>query len=158
MTNPLRHQSRRDLLDRGLSVDEVRSARRRGALTRLARGLYVDAPAFDQLTADERYRVRIGALAARSPGLVVSHQSAAALLGLPLLTPPDHVHFTRPGRGGFRRTDELVVHPGALPDADLTVRDDILLTSAARTVVDVALTVSVYPAVVVADPRRSIAG
>ncbi len=67
MTNPLRHQSRRDLLDRGLSVDEVRSARRRGALTRLARGLYVDAPAFDQLTADERYRVRIGALAARSP-------------------------------------------------------------------------------------------
>lgn len=143
---------RRELHTDGLTDSDIRAAVEYGGLIRLAPGAYVSDMDYRQLNWEERYRLTVQAVARRrTADIVVSHVSAAALLGLPLVdTPCDVVHLTQPRRGGVRRrrTNQVAMHSGRVPQADRVTIDGIALTAAARTLVDVSRTESPTTAVV----------
>lgn len=146
---------RRELAAAGLTDDELDRACRRGSLRRLRRGAYVlthvepgDPP--DRL-ALHRLAVR-AAVRTVCGEAVVSHASAAALHGIDLWRVPlDRVEMTRARRSGARAGRELRLHAAALDPDEVTVVDGIVVTSVARTVVDIARSVPLEPAVAVAD-------
>ena len=69
-----------------LGSDRVlRDRHTRGELVRLTRGAYIDRRVWDSLKPHEQYSARVVALARAAPSTVFSHESAAAMWGLPLL-------------------------------------------------------------------------
>lgn len=83
---------------------------------------------------------------------VFSHESAAALHGLPWLRRwPDEVHLICERRTGGRTQRDVVRHCVGLEHVDPVVVDGMLVTSPARTAFDIALTRPFDQAVVVAD-------
>lgn len=145
-------RTRSEYLRHGHTDAEIRADLAGGRLTRLCTGVYVATKPYLALRADQRYVVRVRAEAARSPGLVVSHLSAGAYFGLPIVrTSLTRVHFTRPGRGGSRRNRRRWVHFGDLPDGYRVTVDGIELTTLARTLVDIGRAESLDTAVAVAD-------
>ena len=146
------HLLRPDILAAGTTDAEIKSSLHRRELRRLGPGTYVDADAFNRLQAEQQYRVRIRAVAARSKGLVVSHASAVALHELPLLgLDLGCVHLTRPGHGGNRRAAARWVHAGELPLSLRTSVDGVAVTTVARSIVDLARSVAPSIAVVAGD-------
>ncbi|MFT4123808.1 MAG: hypothetical protein QM635_08250 [Microbacteriaceae bacterium] len=124
-----------------------------GGRVRLARGAYADAAALAVLERRDRYIARIRAVAAtRRSRRVVSHESAAALLGLPLFPGDDaRVHLTAvPPHGGVR-TPGVQLHVARLGDEDVVEIDGMLVTSLARTVLDLAASASRATAIAAAD-------
>ena len=81
---------RSDLLANGITDAEIKSARGSGAWTRVHRGAYCPTDLLAGLNSEQRYRLRSIAVARRSPHLVLSHHSAAAMLGLPLWGRPSN--------------------------------------------------------------------
>jgi len=148
-----------DLVAQGWSRDEVRAQVRAGNLIPVYRGTYVRAT--DRSTGSKASRspgsdrarpipatpdasrahelLLIRAVAGRSPGLVVSHRSAALAHGLPV--PADArpvVHLTRRADAGARRSSNRHVHAGpVLPDEVVTVCG-LAVTAIPRTLVDLA--------------------
>ncbi len=93
-----------------------------------------------------------GTLPQLHPRAVISHGSAALLHDLPIF--PEAVrrlHLTRDRDGGGVRRPLVHVHGSALPAEDVTVVDQIPVTSLARTVVDLARTLPYEQAVAVGD-------
>ena len=141
----------RSLSAQGLTRADVRALERAGELTRIRRGVYQRGPFEAGDGARHRQLVRATWLEL-GDGATVSHASAAVLHGLPLLgKAPARVCVTRP-EGGHGRADS-VLHLRLCPiDAAETVLiGDVLVTSLARTVVDVARESSLDQGVVVAD-------
>ncbi|QUD83443.1 hypothetical protein J8M97_01810 [Gordonia polyisoprenivorans] len=133
---------RRDAIKRGATDAEIARGLRDGTLARVGWGGYVpvkgDCELDEFAVREERYRdsvlaaVRIGG-ERRYP----SHQSAAALLGIPLLdSDTSKVHFTSKASG--RTTQSLIVHQAHITPTDLVEANGVLVTSIARTVCDVA--------------------
>jgi hypothetical protein len=86
---------RRDAVRDGWSDDELGRLVRSGELSRLRRGAYVNGTLPSDAAANHALLVRATLAGLRRPA-VVSHQSAAVLLGLPLWDVPlDRVHVTR---------------------------------------------------------------
>ena len=147
----------RDLTQRGFSNSEIRRMVSRGELARLRRGAYVTdqllTAAIDPYDLRTPHRRLIEATADQlHPRAAISHGSAAAVLGLPLFTPMvEHVHVTRDRRGGGVRRPVVWVHGSPLREDDRMVVDGLVVTSLARTALDVARTVSYNRAVAVAD-------
>ena len=140
----------RALREQGYSYDEVIRRTRRGELERIRRGAYA-TPTDAALTREEQHR-RL--LHATVPQLVddsvVSHGSAAVLHGLPVWsTAIAHVHITRPDDG--KRRSILHVCGAPLAAGDVTIVDGIVVTSLARTVLDLARTRPMPQAVAAAD-------
>jgi hypothetical protein len=83
-------------------------------MSRLRRGAYVDGTLPADAAASHALRVRATLAGLRRPA-VVSHQSAAVLLGLPLWDVPlDRVHVTRsPERGTTPGGCSAVMSPGS---------------------------------------------
>jgi len=86
---------------------------------------------------------------------VASHQSAAALYGLPLLTPQPEGAVTLtvpPGKrkGGYSRSG-VICHTADLPAEHVTKRYGLPVTTGGRTVVDLARTSPFMDGVVTAD-------
>lgn len=135
--------TRRNVVESGLGTDsELAAAVCSGDLTRAWRGVYhaasddPDGDDDDPITAAYRRRVIGGAMSGGSER-VVSHQSAAALHGLPLLGREESVHFTVDRKaGGQRRT--AVIHATPLTGQDVVEIRGLPVTSLARTAVDVA--------------------
>lgn len=128
-------------------------AARSGSAVRVVRGAYMSAEEWEALNPRQRYVSRIHAVAEmRRWRPVISHQSAAALHGLPILGPwPRAVHVTQlPGIGAHSRA-ALVKHSARIPDADLVSIDGLLVTSLARTVIDIATASDLMAGVVTAD-------
>ena len=139
-----------ELLATGMSAASVRHDVRRGDLLPLCRGVYVPR---DDLPLDEqaRHRLRVLGSATRS-GYVVSHASAAVLHGLPVgWADLSEVHMTRMRHGGGRLEASRRVHAGVLDPEWCMVVDGVLVTTVARTVVDLAKIVPLYVAVGAAD-------
>lgn len=138
-------------LSRGFDDDEIARLHRRATLTRLQRGAYlVGTPT---LSRRERHVLAVRATVAglRVPG-VVSHGSAAALHGLPLWAVPlDRVHVTRQPPAHSGRDTRLHTHAARLGPDDTAVVDGLVVTSVARTVVDLARVLPFGPALAVAD-------
>lgn len=88
---------------------------------------------------------------------MISHASAAVLHGLPLWFPrggssaTQRVHATRDRRTGARRNALLDLHSAALEPDEVVAVDGVLVTSPARTVIDLARTLPLEEALVPAD-------
>lgn len=154
-----------DLARSGLTHDDIARRINRGELRRLRSGVYAHVADDDSAGHDgdrlPAYEVaRRGFLertlaAARSvePETVISHGSALALYGLPLYEVPLRLPTAtrhRDGRGGGRRSSALICANLPLDGATGMV-DGIPVTSPARTIIDVARTVSLESGVCAAD-------
>ena len=140
------------LLAAGITDDEIRTSQRQGTWERLHRGVYAPSESLARLSASNRYRLRAVAVAQRSPHLVLSHVSAAAVLGLPLWDVAlDHVHLTRIGRGGSLRGPGRIVHAGNLVPQNISVVSGVRVTSIGRTLIDLGCSTSFETTVIAAD-------
>lgn len=112
-----------------------------GTEVRIARGAYVDEPYWAGLGARERYVLAIRAVAeTRGTRPVLSHWSAAAIHGLPIIGPwPGRVHLTQDAANGTRSRGMVVRHSLPITGADVVELDGLLVTSIARTVIDLAV-------------------
>jgi hypothetical protein len=114
--------------------------------------VYAPRRAWIAATTDQRYRHRVLAAAQTlAPGTVFSHESAAVLLGLPVLRPTDRVHVIADRASGGRSQLDVVRHCLGLERAEPWAVDGVLVTSPARTVLDIAVTRTLEAAVVVGD-------
>jgi len=123
-----------------------------GRLHRLVPGRFVEAELWKQLHDDDRYRLLIHAAVERLPSDdVVSHWSAAALWGLPIIGQwPERVHATTVPDGRRGSTTTLIRHQRALVTPPSVIAG-ITATSLAETVVDVARVAGFAPAVAMGD-------
>ncbi|MFT4088376.1 MAG: type IV toxin-antitoxin system AbiEi family antitoxin domain-containing protein [Gordonia sp. (in: high G+C Gram-positive bacteria)] len=142
--------------DIGISDDELAAAVKRADLVRLTRGVYMVAPepvvpvdhagssaSATRAAVDpaEKYRLTCLAVATSGPkcDAPLSHQSAAALHGLPLLKPDrSRVHTVTGGADGGSRRSGRHRHSGLLADDEVVVIDGVRVTSLRRTALDVA--------------------
>ncbi|MBY4569982.1 hypothetical protein ACN95_08115 [Gordonia sihwensis] len=139
-------------LDSGVTEREIREAVRRHTLIPVGRGVYVTreslGPDPGQALRD-RYRLRCVAAAvgtARDCGNVLSHESAAAVLGLETLRPDlTSIHLTNGRSNGGHRRPHRVIHSGGLRDDEVVEVNGLTVTSISRTAVDVALSVPDFP-------------
>ena len=142
---------RRDAVSTGWSDEELGRFARAGRLSRVRRGAYVDG----QLPANAvaRHALLIAATlgALRRPA-VVSHQSAAVLLGLPLWNAPlDRVHVTRDPPASSQAAGPLRCHVARLRDDEVTTVGGFHVTDVGRTVLDLARSLPFEAAVVTLD-------
>ena len=142
----------RDLVGLGIDDRGLRRAAERGTAVRLRRGVYFNGP-WKTLSQNERYRLRCEAVVrGRKLPPVLSHQSAAAVLGLPTLDPwTSDVHVTIETATGGRSRDGIRKHIGVVPQASRIQVDGMLVTNVPRTIIDIAATGSFRSAVVAAD-------
>lgn len=129
-----------ELAARGVSEREVRTAVRTGEWVRLRTGIFVEAGDLAEVERTGR-RLGLDALAVTTSigrsAAVLSGATAAWIWGLPRpITAPPTVHLTDPHR--WRRGRGWHMTHAALPDDDVTVRGAYRVTTAARTVVDLA--------------------
>jgi hypothetical protein len=142
---------REELLAAGVAEHEVRRMVRVGELAPLRRGAYsaVPLPSLPEQRHELTVRAAVPELA---PNAVVSHASAAVLHGMRLWAVPlRQVHVTRARRSGARRSRVLHVHAAPLDPDEIEEVDGILVTTPARTVIDLARMLPFELAVVVAD-------
>lgn len=139
---------------RSRGIDQSDLARRLGAgtLSRVRRGAYAVPPPI-KLSAEAEHRRLVNATVLQlGPGAVVSHTSAAVLHGLPVWRSDlGRVHVTRNRSNGARRRTLVEVHGAPLAAADITLIDDIAVTSLARTVIDLSRTLPFDRAVAAGD-------
>src|SRR3954454_8280936 len=115
----------------GWSRDKVHHHARHDGWRRVHPGVYLltSAPA-------RREQLWFAAVLTR-PGSVLSHGSAAACFGLHRFERPFEV-ITRPGTGGRRRSGGVLVFRSKRLDGDVTRHMGLPITTAARTLVDLA--------------------
>ena len=142
---------RRDALDAGWSDGELDRLVRAGELARLRRGAYVNSTL--PLAAADRHRLLIQAtLAGLRRSAVVSHQSAAVLLGMPLWDVAlDRVHVTRTPPAWTDRSGVLCGHVARLRSDEIIELDGVLVTEPVRTALDLARSLRHEAAVVTLD-------
>lgn len=150
MTGPkVLHRER--LLALGYDDNELRRLLRSGALVRVGRGSYARAAGVADPAALVLARAR-SALRRLDEPAVLSHTTAATVLGLPTWGPaPARVQVTRDASSGGRRTSSTHVRTAPLAAHEVTSVAGLLVTSPARTVVDVARLLGEEPGVVTAD-------
>lgn len=129
-----------------------------GALVRLHRGVYVDGAIWNDLWAEGRHLLSVLAVHRSGADPVFTHQSAAVLWGLPLYRVFDVlVHVLISGARHSRVAAGVARHDMAIADADIVERHGIRCTSLARTVFDIARTMTLETAVSAGDAAlRSI--
>jgi hypothetical protein len=142
-----------DLAAQGVSEREVRTAIRSGTWVRLRTGVFVRAGDLAEVQRTGR-RPGLDALAVMTslarPSAVLSGATAAWMWGLPRpRTGTEIVHLTDPYR--WRRGRGWLMTRAALPDDEVTVHGAYRVTTAARTVVDVARAWSEVHAVAAMD-------
>lgn len=142
----------------GLTVAQFRLAVQHGDLVRVRRGVYTTrgfmSKAAEKSVLSEVLRVASAVCVQPARDAAASHQSAAVIHGMSLLNPPeaDLVYLTRPPdryRGGG--VPGVRFHSAALPPAHVVTQHGVLLTTGARTVVDLARSLPHLAAVAVAD-------
>jgi very-short-patch-repair endonuclease len=144
-----------ELIASGWRHDQIVACARRGDLLSVRRGVYADGARGRKLltfTDGDQLLAVAGASAVAGPGAVVSHQSAAYLHKIALVGRPNPaVHLTRPPGAGWHGATGIRLHSAALPTQHVTSHLEIPLTTAARTVVDLARTLPFRAGVVAAD-------
>lgn len=123
----------------------------RGELVRVHRGAYVDAATWRHASRWERYRLRCRAFALAHPGVVLSHASAAALWGVPLLRHDRPVERLAPGPESGRPSTGVVSRGTRRPEYRVVERNGVLVTDLARTLAEFAARASFAEAVVALD-------
>jgi predicted transcriptional regulator of viral defense system len=120
--------------NRGVTANALRMMATRGALERVARGVY-RIPTFPPSPYAEYMEASLWP--AGGVRGVISHGSALALRGLSDIS-PSQVHLTVPQSFRVRREvpSHLVVHHAQLPDAAITMFEAIPVTTVKRTIED----------------------
>ncbi|WP_024796653.1 hypothetical protein [Tomitella biformata] len=144
---------RSDAVLDGATDSQLRSRRRTGELVHLTRGSYLLQTDYGSLNALGRHRARISAVAHRhGEDAVISHVSAAAMHGYDLWDVHlDAVHLSQAGPANGKRRHGVHRHREQLAPGEIVSVGGILVTSAARTIADLARTVSLKSAVVTGD-------
>jgi hypothetical protein len=125
--------SRRQLLDLGLSADAVKRLIRKGHLHPIHRGVY--AVGHTGITQEGHW---LAAVLACGPGAFLSHGPAGQLLGILGRRHHYALHISL-ARGGNRSPSGILTHrPRSLEPRDTTARRGIPVTTATRTVWDLA--------------------
>lgn len=156
-----------DIRRAGVERAAARRLLRRGLWTQVRRGVYVEAATLEAASPAARHAVAAAAEQAVSAGRpVASVDSAATIHGLPLLALPDHwpwfgsaaasdagrVHLTvPPGRTRLPETPAVHWYRASLPRSHVVKRHGVLVTSVARTVIDIARHRPFAEALAVAD-------
>lgn len=144
--------SRKDL-ERGVSGRAIERALSTGELHRVRRGWYLPTAFWRGLWPESRHKALVVAtwMAASGSDPVYSHESAAALLRLPLYrwTPQSaHVILGSVDRHSAR---DLFRHEGELAESDIVVVEGIRCTSLLRTAYDLARSLPPPAALAVVD-------
>ncbi|GAA3631695.1 hypothetical protein GCM10022200_13300 [Microbacterium awajiense] len=155
---PLRRRC--ELLEDGVTDRAVGAKVRAGSLVRVRPGVYVDGSAWRGARPEERViaRARALSLVSHTPP-VASHETAAALHGLPVFRPdPARVHVIVPTARPGAATG-VVRHRGELDPSEVVEIDGVVCTSLERTIADMARTASTEQSVVAGDAAlRAICG
>jgi very-short-patch-repair endonuclease len=127
-----------------------------GELVRIGRGYLATADFVRQMQPlgfGEHFLRAYAVVGALGPGAVASHRTAAHIHGLDLLAEPGAtVTVTRaPGRGSRSAKPGVHLHVARLPPDHICERFCLPITTAARTVLDLARTAPFREALVVAD-------
>ena len=135
-----------------------------GRAKRMRRGVFTTAGHWAGLTPRQKHLAEIRAVTlTRAVDPVISHQSAAAIWGIPLAEDwPATVHVLAPPASAARSKNGVTVHRAEVVEGDVVEHDGMLVTSPARTLVDVARTTRFANAVVAIDyalnPQRAARG
>jgi very-short-patch-repair endonuclease len=142
----------------GVTQAQFRSLVRHGYLLQVRRGAYATRPAIAAAETDPRRAHALQVAAARGSlgrDVVGSHHSAALIHGLDLFKQPPGEVVTLtcqpPRKSRSRATAGVIFHVAELPPEHVTRKYGTIVTSAARTVIDLARTLPFMEAVVVAD-------
>ena len=145
--------TRRDLIAGGMTRKGISDAVTQGALTVLAPGYYVDPVELGRFDEHRHLSLALGVVANMADGTALAGVSAAVNLGLPVLGADlSHVHVARAGMraSGTQVTSISVLHRNVTPQ-ELAPIGEVLSTSVARTIIDVARTQSVRAATSAGD-------
>lgn len=140
------------LIRSGHTEHSIRHAANTGALVRLKRGVYTDPAMIQSLKSWEQYSVQVLTYFRSAPSTIFSHQSAAALLCLPLVrTAQGRIHVycadnSRWGAQGCVKHPRLTAQTGIL-----STPIGALTTDYAITVMDCAQSLSFAEGVLIAD-------
>lgn len=147
-------QSAASLRMQGTSRTRLEAAVRKRELIVVHRGWYVSSATWAAWFTEARHAAQAIAVARSMRGgeVVLSHTSAAVVLGLPLYRyTPRRAHVTGPrGNGTGRRNADLVRHVASVDDAWCAI-EGLPVTSLARTVADVAGRLPLRTAVALVD-------
>ena len=143
----------RDLLWTGADDRTLRRDAERGRVTKVLAGVYIATALWHTLSDDERYLLRIAAVAGTRRGKVVfSHHSAAALLGYPVIGAwPLQVHTLVGAGSGLRSTPTIARHAMDAREDELVELNGYVITSPLRTARDLAMTAPLTSAVTLLD-------
>jgi len=154
-----------ELLTAGWRRGEIRASSQRGDLQTVRRGVYADGAHARKLLSlkggDELLAIgAAAALTGAGRSAAVSHQSAAYLHNIDLVGRRNRtVHLTRPIGADRHAPAGIRLHCAELPAEHVTSTLGLHVTTAARTVVDLARTLPFRAGVVAADSalRRRLA-
>jgi len=149
----------------GVTLAQLRTLVHHGHLVQVRRGAYATRKAADLAERDPRFAHALQVAAVRASmgrDLVGSHQSAALIHGFDLLKRPPAQVVTLtcppPRRSRNRATAGVLCHHAELPEQDVARACGTRVTTAARTVVDLARTLPFIEGVVVADSALHAGG
>ncbi len=135
----------------GISRDDIKRRLERRQWVALRPGAYVRADVLASLSSVQRHVLQVDATV-NAVTDIVSHRSAAVLHGIELRhVPGRRVSVTRPSASSGRRTPVLHVYCAPVPQDEQTMIGPHRVTSAARTIIDLARSLPFEDAVAAAD-------
>jgi hypothetical protein len=143
----------REVRGLGESDRRYRDLVARGELMRIHRGAFVDKDEFDLRSPRLQYQLRcIGASQAHRGAVVLSHDSAAAIHGIPIVGRyPSLIHVLATMQAGTRTEHGYRKHASWHPELRVERRGELLVTDLRRTLVEFACSSSFVGAVTALD-------
>ncbi|MBF6165487.1 type IV toxin-antitoxin system AbiEi family antitoxin domain-containing protein [Streptomyces gardneri] len=144
--------SRRQALASGLSDKALYRLCRTGQWQRLRAGHYLTAPRSGLGAPGRHLLLTLATAESTSDSAITSHCSAAVLHGLPTWgIRLDRVHLTKNRINGGRLSRRVVVHSARVEPDEITLVDNVCVTTPARTVLDIARSEGFEQSVAVGD-------
>jgi hypothetical protein len=141
---------RREALADGWTDRQIQAKVRTGEWHRVRRGAYVSGELWQSLSTTDRHRVLSRAvLRTAHPTAVLTHTSAAVELGVPVWgCDMSEVHVTRTDGKSGRREGGVVHHRGVLTEDEVTLRNNVRVSTGARVAVEICSILGVEAALV----------
>jgi len=136
----------------GYTHGEIARLRRAGEWLRLRHTVYIERSLMPSDPVGTHLLLVRATLLTLTAVAAASHESSALLLDIALLEADSSIgHITRAGGASSRTAGGIIYHDASLPASQLTKVDDMLATSATRTVIDLARRTSFEAALVAAE-------
>jgi hypothetical protein len=144
---------RSDIVSAGGDSSTLEREARRGLFVRVAPGAYVPTGTWRSLDAGQQHATRVHAVVPRlAPDVVVSHESALALHGFPLLAQwPERVHVLAPRRERDKVDVRVHQHAATFAADEVADVDGLRVVASRRAAVDAVRRRDLRGAAVVLD-------